>query len=336
MIPATLPLIAIATMLLHVPYYCYAMIMPNNTSNDNTNTNNISNNIDNNNIDNNKHKRLILIRHGCTYANEYLAQPGLQWGDPTFRDVPELRDSPLSPRGIHQAMGLRQKIADQNIMDTGMIIDMDMIGEIDLVVVSPLSRTLQTFELALLPEIMRHSNNNNDYNNSNNDNNDNIPNIIALPLARERLYMISDMGLTTSELKVKFPWADFDSEFKTKSEQTTWWYTPTREQHSSNDDDDDDDDDDNEWKNYKEWRPHGQGQQYLVPGEPDDAFEERMIALSEWLGRRSEQTIAVICHWGVLEWLTGQDFENCEVKVVDYDKIAASIRTKTKCSIAAE
>lgn len=32
-------------------------------------------------------KRIVLIRHGCTYMNEYLSIPGSRWGDPNFTDV---------------------------------------------------------------------------------------------------------------------------------------------------------------------------------------------------------------------------------------------------------
>ena len=168
-----------------------------------------------------------------------------------------------------------------------------------MVVVSPLSRTLQTFELSLFPEL-RHVEND-------------IP-VVALPLARERLYMMSDLGLSTADLKVKFPWADFDREFD-ETQKMIWWY------HRG-------DEEDCAWEDYKEWRPHGQGQTYLVPGEPDDYFEERMLRLYKWLEQREEKTIAVVCHWGVLQWLTGIDFDNCEVKAVEFN-VLANMRKST-------
>ena len=37
--------------------------------------------------DRNTNKRLILIRHGRTYMNEYLATPGTRWGDVSSIDV---------------------------------------------------------------------------------------------------------------------------------------------------------------------------------------------------------------------------------------------------------
>lgn len=227
-------------------------------------------------------KRIVFIRHGCTFANEYLAQPGTGWGDPTFQDVPDLRDSPLSPLGVRQATQLRQKVKDGNFPVA--------LENIDLVVVSPLSRTLQTFELGVWPEMEKRKLN---------------PPVVALPYARERLYMISDMGLTTDELKVKFPWVDFDSQFD-KSTSKEWWYTS-----------------ENGWEDYDEWRPHGNGQKYLVPGEPDNEFEARMFDLVKWLGARPEKNIILVCHWGVLEFLTGDDFDNCEVRALNYEKLEA-------------
>ena len=42
------------------------------------------------------------------------------------------------------------------------------------------------------------------------------------------------------------------------------------------------------------------------------------MSLYDWLAQRPESTIALICHWGVLEWLTGYDFDNCEMRVIDF------------------
>lgn len=42
-----------------------------------------------------------------------------------------------------------------------------------------------------------------------------------------------------------------------------------------------------------------------------------MLKLVEWLRARPEQTIALVCHWGVLNWLTGgRSFENAEFGVI--------------------
>ena len=43
-----------------------------------------------------------------------------------------------------------------------------------------------------------------------------------------------------------------------------------------------------------------------------------MMELYKWLESRNENVICLICHWGVLDWLTGKDFKNCEVKEVSF------------------
>lgn len=40
-----------------------------------------------------------------------------------------------------------------------------------------------------------------------------------------------------------------------------------------------------------------------------------------WLDARTERTIALICHWGVIEYLTGDDYDNCQMKVVDFNSM---------------
>ena len=71
-------------------------------------------------------KTIVLIRHGCTYMNEYLSRPGSRWGDPGFTDVFSAeggqrggetdrfyRDSPLSPRGVRQAGRLSSRLGSR-------------------------------------------------------------------------------------------------------------------------------------------------------------------------------------------------------------------------------
>jgi hypothetical protein len=34
----------------------------------------------------------------------------------------------------------------------------------------------------------------------------------------------------------------------------------------------------------------------------------------QWILSRPERTIVLLCHWGVLNALTGEDFANCEIR----------------------
>jgi broad specificity phosphatase PhoE len=225
-------------------------------------------------------KKIVFLRHGCTYMNEYLGD-GPSFGAPNFSDVFEasqihkFRDSPLSERGIGQAKKLQKSRPD-------------FVQDLDLVVTSPLTRALQTYELG----VKNHLRND-------------IP-VIALPHASERLYLISDQGRSAKELQKEFPYVDFETGFETNAAEEggdKWWY-----QHQRDD-------------RYAEWRPTGKGQRYACPGEPEHAFEERMLRLLKWLEDRPESKIAVVCHWGVIDWMLGMDFDNCQWREVSFEKI---------------
>jgi broad specificity phosphatase PhoE len=73
----------------------------------------------------------------------------------------------------------------------------------------------------------------------------------------------------------------------------------------------------------EEWRPHGEGQYYACPGEPEDVFEERMQQLLEWLRQRPEQCIVLVTHWGVLHYLVEadekSDVDNCGVVNIEIE-----------------
>jgi broad specificity phosphatase PhoE len=230
-------------------------------------------------------KKIVFLRHGCTYMNEHLGH-GLSFGAPNFSDVfdaeelHKYRDSPLSETGIRQAQQL-QKSRPAFVQD------------LDLVVTSPLTRALQTFELGVKDHLPDH-----------------VP-IVALPHAAERLYLISDQGRPVQELQKQFPYVDFETGFEADDDDVaggwgggeSWWY-----QHQLD-------------VRYAEWRPTGKGQRYACPGEPDHAFEERMLRLHKWLEDRPESKIAVVCHWGVIDWMLGIDFDNCQWREVSFDKI---------------
>ena len=255
-------------------------------------------------------KRIVLIRHGCTYMNEYLSKEGTRWGDPHFTDIFDdpadialYRDSTLSPRGIRQAQKLCSRLAKEksdanDAADSNSNSITNIIEEIELIACSPLTRALQTMEIALYPNIWPGR----------------VP-ITALPQASERVYLISDWGTNKEELKKQYPIVDFDSDM----ESDVWWFTsdevnnittstPTMLAASTT-------------TYNEEWRPQDQYQMYATPGEREVTFNNRMIQLYDWLHARNESTIALICHWGVIDWLTGEDYDNCEIQVVDFNSL---------------
>ena len=235
---------------------------------------------------NNDGKRIVLIRHGCTHMNEYLSKPGTRWGEPTFEDDWRFRDTTLSPLGMKQAKQLYENFSpNPNGRDE---LHTLLTQEVDLVVVSPLKRALQTLEIGLYSHFKH------------------IPKktpIIATPYASERVYMCSEIGSHVQELRQTYPFVDFQSGFHPINHPPhEWWWTPMLDEAP-------------------EWRPYGQGQKYVNVGEPEHAFHSRMQKLYDWLHSRQEQTIVLVCHWGVLEYLTGHDFHNCEVKIMQFSQL---------------
>ena len=265
-------------------------------------------------------KRIVIIRHGCTYMNEYLSQPGSRWGDAGFTDIFDddparhdlFRDSPLSERGIRQAKRLGARLgrhlsaaeavaagpsdAHHHAMeDRGLDPpDPSVVRDIELVACSPLTRALQTTELSLVPHLETNAE----------DGCPVVP-IVALPLCSERVYLVSDQGRATDELARTFPCVDFESAID-EARKDCWWFTY---------------DEEGEGTPYVEWRPNAENQTYACHGEPELQFNARMAALYDWLEGREESTIALVCHWGVIDWLTGDDFENCEMKVVPFESM---------------
>lgn len=156
----------------------------------------------------------------------------------------------------------------------------------ELIVTSPLRRALQTLDLGLRPV------------------NDKIP-VVALPEAAERLYLISDVGRPTPELARKFDYIDFETGFQDNVDKHKWWYV------SSND--------------YTEWRPTGKGQKYACPGEPQSSFHARMDRLLQWIQNRPESEIAIVCHWGVIDWMLDMDFDNCQWMSVPLSQVQSRL-----------
>lgn len=110
---------------------------------------------------------------------------------------------------------------------------------------------------------------------------------IVTPLAAERLFLSSDVGSPVDELIEMF-----DSRWNIRETlQDSWWY------HGD--------------PGAPEWRPPGA---YLVPGEPQAAFDQRMRRLIEFLqgiGPKRGGVVALVCHAEVIHALTGMAVKNC-------------------------
>jgi hypothetical protein len=178
---------------------------------------------------------------------------------------------------------------------------------------------------------------------------------IVLPLATERVYTSSDTGgrLSLQELQSFFSQPELDwSYMPTVTSSTTstvtptvtttttnaeanesphWWYTgnniypPTATAISTTEESNNQSQPEQQQQqqddSLEEWRPHGQGQYYACPGEPQDVFEQRMEQFVMWLRQRPEQCIVLVTHWGVLHYLAADepDVENCGVVRIDMD-----------------
>ena len=184
----------------------------------------------------NTEKTLTIVRHGQTEANEYLSTV-CRWGSSNFRDTADLRDSKLNSVGIEQAsVSLRERMNSLKL-PSGVAED-DM-----LMLVSPLSRTLETMRLGCGYA-------------SKSENSEAVDSTgqrvppplfqrvrkIALPLLAERMFMISDVGTPTPQLRENYGHiVDFDSFMGDDDE---WWFKHLPAIHGT----------------YKEWRPNGANQ----------------------------------------------------------------------------
>ena len=276
-----------------------------------------------------KKRRLILVRHGTSVANEAMDRAGNEWGDPTFTDDVSLRDSPLSEAGRTQAEALR--VQWESIVLSGVKGGVRLGGSeggsggddsepdnptsiygtgIDLIVVSPLTRALQTYDVAVRPNLLSDGNG---Y-----DNRPPIP-VVANPLASERVYTASDTGRSLLELRQEFPHVEFDdslfhSDRDGSGDERQWWFNGPSPGEGGGVE--------GSYEEREEWRPHEDRQTYAVPGEPLHIFMVRMRRLVDWLREREEANIVLVTHWGVIKCLTAENFDRCEARAVDFDSIS--------------
>lgn len=315
-----------------------------------------NNNNNSSNKNNEKRQRHItFVRHGRTYMNEYLATPGSQWGDSEFTDIftdllpteeinHKYRDSILSPHGITQAKEMSKRLLSKTKKESSDEVRENSLSDVDLIITSPLTRTIQTTELGLLPFFEQQQ-----------QQKENLPKIIASPLATERVYLISDLGQPISELKQKYPWIDFETGFNTCSGTTMtthdpekWWFTCDDEgseenntaayytyydiKNTNNNNEEDEEAPSMVRKTYKEWRPSSENQKYFCLGEPDDYFEARMYSLVQFItsltATHHYQNVVLVCHWGVIDYLIGQDFQNCQVQTFDLEDVVSYLKKK--------
>ncbi len=289
-----------------------------------------------------KPKELLCVRHGVSLANEFI---GKRWGSPSFRDDPNLIDAPLSATGVNATRtNLPQQLLHQDDLRSFLVgnrsnrtnrsnttSDASDDG-VELVLISPLTRCLQTYAYGVEPVLMElltdqdgemssdFADQNAREKNAKKLSRSKLPiPVLATPLLRERVYTVSDTGRPTSILEKEFPSVDFSECHKFRIERQgsngnvdddIWWYTGKETSVGGNESEIIDGD-------YKEWRPHGQGQWYAVPGEPKVVFERRVKELKEWLLKRKETKILIVAHWELLRSLSGgSKWKNSEAKII--------------------
>jgi broad specificity phosphatase PhoE len=132
-------------------------------------------------------KEILFVRHGVTKMNEFLGKKS--YGSSNFKD-PGLFDTRLTSRGIEQAKDLNKVLVQR--LESG--------ESFDLLVASPLHRTLQTATLAF--EGLEH-----------------IPRVVN-PLVRERMWLSSDVGTDPASLQAEFGPLGWDC----TDLPARWWY----------------------------------------------------------------------------------------------------------------
>jgi len=144
---------------------------------------------------------------------------------------------------------------------------------LDVILVSPLSRTIETC-LGVFRERIASSK----------------TTVQVCPLARERVSGSDDLGRPSELLKRDFPMLDFSV-----LQQNVWWYS---EGH------------DDEPQNWQASHAAYRKRQWV---EPDKVFEPRIQSLKAYLCERPEKTIAVVSHWDTLVELIGVGVDNAAI-----------------------
>jgi broad specificity phosphatase PhoE len=245
------------------------------------------------------------IRHGRSVSNDWMRGPNT-WGSATYNDAHNTPDAPLSSKGIQQAIDLARKLEKERLLGN------HWLDQVELIVVSPLTRCLQTYHWAVHPIIESMPPGKK-------------PLVMAHPLLSERVYTVSETGRPVGQLQTEFPhidWSSFhvpcgddsgsSSVFPiSKTNHDRWWYDPLIPTPFNTMPD-------RSVAPWQEWRPHGDGQIYAAAGEPEDVFERRMEALQQWLKARPERHILTVAHWGVYRHLTnGVELRNCDICSVE-------------------
>ena len=165
------------------------------------------------------------------------------------------------------------------------------------------------------------------------------------------------MGRPVVALQSEFP--NMDWSYFEKDPNTVWWYDPTIPtpynlipKRNADSKINGNVRTELQIEEYEEWRPYGDGQFYMCPGEPEGVFQRRMEALRLWIydtaraelldeegdenavddappsPRKSDTSnpsteprtvnVLTIGHWGVYKYFTnGTELENCQICTVD-------------------
>jgi broad specificity phosphatase PhoE len=208
-------------------------------------------------------KRLLhvnFVRHGESEANLWWREhPGV---------CPWYFDPDLTPVGIEQAKARQKEIESLHV---------------DVVVVSPLLRTLKTCKLVFSHLIGK------------------VP-FVVQPLCREQVTESDDIGKMKDTMEAQYP----EYDWALVPEKQFWWYIPDdRKVEGENDLAGFN-------KRYKEcggWV------------EPVPVLANRVREFEAWLVSRPEASIAVVSHGDFIECMTGQNLRNAAHLMFEVDPL---------------